>query len=103
MFLTLFYFVIETALVRQAWSSLGLEISQIYTETAGSNRKGEGRVDNISAVGVLVRKHLRAVQLWGALLHSVTVSTCTIRTAASAVMQQKGPEQDIYMSFILFT
>lgn len=54
--------------------------------------KGEGRVDTISAVGVLVRKHLRAVQLWRGLLHGVMVSTCTVRTAASAVMQEKGPE-----------
>lgn len=83
--------------------SLDLEISQIYPEIAGSREKGEGRVDNISAVGVLVRKHLGGVQPWGALFHGVMVSTCTVRTAASAAMQQKGTERDIYMSFILFT
>lgn len=75
----------------------------MHPETAGSSGKAEGRVDNTGAVGVLVRKQLKAVQLWGALFYSVMVSICTSGTAVSAVMQQKGPEQDIYMSFILFT
>lgn len=57
MFLTLFFSRNSTA-----EPSLDLEISQIYPEIAGSREKGEGRVDNISAVGVLVRKHLGGVQ-----------------------------------------
>lgn len=56
-------------------------------------------MDNISAVGVLVRKHLTGVQLWGALFHGVMVSTYTVRTAASAAMQQKGTEWDIYVIY----